>query len=57
MKLKYTAEDGLTGYEVLVGDKKWDLQFVAAKPDPVVLAASARFVTSDGRTWVTFGPK
>lgn len=57
MELKYIAEDGVTGYEVLVGAKKWDLQFVAAKPDPIILAASARFVTVDGLTWVTFGPK
>ena len=57
LKLKYIAEDGVTGYEVLVGEKKWDLQFVAAKPDPLILAASARFVTVDGLTWVTFGPK
>jgi hypothetical protein len=57
MELKYIAEDGVTGYEVLVGAKKWDLQFVAAKPDPVILAATARFVTADGQTWVTFGPK
>lgn len=57
MKLKYLAEDGFTGYEVLVGERKWDLQFVAPKPDPVILAATARFVTADGQTWVTFGPK
>jgi hypothetical protein len=57
MKLKYVGEDGVTGYEVLVGPEKWDLQFVAARPDPLILAASARFVTADGLTWVTFGPK
>ena len=57
MELKYIAEDGVTGYEVLVGSKKWDLKFVAAKPDPLILSASARFVTVDGLTWVTFGSK
>ena len=57
MKLKYVGEDGVTGYEVLVGPEKWDLKFVAARPDPAILAASARFVTVDGLTWVTFSPK